>query len=71
MDFRFINGKYVIQKDGVYLAITPEQIPDLCSIALMIQEHDLKGNQETETKNLDKPLPHALDQRGTTGDQDG
>lgn len=34
--------------------------PALCGIS---------GSQETETKNLGTTLPHALDRRGTTGDQ--
>ncbi len=30
---------------------------------------DLYGSQKTASKS--EPLPHALDRRGTTGDQDG
>lgn len=41
MDYRLYKGKYVIQKYGVYFALTPEQIPELLSILIEIQMDDM------------------------------
>lgn len=61
MEYRFKNGKYVINKDGAYLAISPEQAPMLLQVA----EQIAADAREPQGATDDKPLPHAVDRRGT------
>lgn len=52
MNYRFINGKYVIQKDGVYFAVTPNQVDDLQKILDNIKRdiNSRAGDDEKENK---------------------
>ena len=40
MSYKFKNGKYTINKDGVYFSVLPEQIPALREIVANIQAHN-------------------------------
>ena len=36
MDYKIKNGKYIIQKDGVYFSILPDQVTKLLDIVMKI-----------------------------------
>jgi len=43
VDYQYKNGKYIIQKDGVYFSISPEQMLDFIQVA-----HDIYADYRLE-----------------------
>lgn len=46
--YRFVKGKYVLHKDGVYFAIKPEQVDQLIELLNQIKQKRDTGQQEQD-----------------------